>query len=196
MSENNLIARNKFIAKLENKILKVNKSIQLLSKVDEKLFIKQKGGSGLYSLGINIADLGARANAWKNAMGNTQALQDKLSDLERSVGMYQNQIQQILTSLDYPGVSDMDLLDKFISMDDEAMRLAKGAYDLAYTAKGNRTDELNTAIGEFERKVRTDITVDDDKQTIIDGFNERIAEILTKTGPPAPPAGPVGPAAP
>ena len=50
MSENNnLVARNKFVSRLQKKITEMNKSISLLSKVDEKLFIsKQLGGSILH----------------------------------------------------------------------------------------------------------------------------------------------------
>ncbi len=166
MSENNnLVARNKFVFKLQKKITEMNDSIALLAKVDDKLFLSQSGGSGLFSLGSSIANLEARAEAWKKAVSSTADLDAKLAELKANVGKYQTKIQSIIAGLTYPFPESKKDLDEFLAMNDDAYAAAKAVYAKAYELKDNsqlaQLDALKVAFkGEVE-KVITDTTKSD-----------------------------------
>jgi hypothetical protein len=134
MSENkNLVARNKFVSKLQKKITEMSQSLQLLAKVDDKLFLSQSGGSGLHTFGVSLANLEARAIAWQKATTNTTALQSKLSELESAIQIYQTRLNNIIDSLGLPiAVVSDSALDKYIMMDVDGYEAAKKVFEAAY----------------------------------------------------------------
>ncbi len=122
MSENKLEKRNKYISKIQKKAKELNEAINLLAYVDHKIFHKQSGG-GLHQFGVNLASLGARADAFKNAMANASGLALTLSTLESSINTYQAQLNTILNDLDF----DKDALaglnkDSFDMLNDNEMK--------------------------------------------------------------------------
>ncbi len=183
MSENKLEARNKFVSKLEKKINEMNESIQLLAKVDEKLLLKQTGGTdstGLYTLGISIANLDARAAAWKTALTASTKLNDRLNELNKNVALYQKRITDIIDNLDIPS-KDTSKLDEFLSMNKEAYEAAKDAYAKAYSlTKKGEENQLVSFKEEFKNEVNK-LGLDSSKSgPLITEFNNKLQDIINK----------------
>jgi hypothetical protein len=181
MSENKFIARNKFVSKLENKITEMNQSLQLLAKVDTKLFLKQSGGSGLYTLGINIADLDARSKLWAKALDNTKGLTEKLKALEANVTEYQKKLKTILDTMIVPDDVDISSLDTLLSLDDEALKLATAVFAKIYNSKGKDKSSIKSDISvgstEFKNyidKLATDKITSDDAYKIKAEFDAQV----------------------
>lgn len=112
MSEINIHARNKFIEKVQKKVTDLTKSIDLLYQVDKKLFMNQSGGVGsLHLLGVNMASLEARANAFKTAMANAAGLSSTLTNLGNTIETYQSKLDTILDALDFD--KNIDKIDPY-----------------------------------------------------------------------------------
>lgn len=180
---NNLVARNKFISKLENKISRLSKALQLLSQVDDKLFINQTGGNtGFYSLGVNIAALEARAKAWEKAKSSTEALDIKLQELNDHIQTYQKKVNEILK--DMP-TADKNPLEAYLTLDSEGYQQAAAAFTAAYvfamttnnTEKTSKESELTKTIKAFTDHVDKTVLDDTHKKTIKDAFTDKIDEI-------------------
>lgn len=191
MSENKLIARNKFVSKLEKKITELNESIALLSKVDEKLLLNQSGGSGLFTLGSSIADLEARAEAWKKAVSSTADLDAKLAQLKANVGKYQEKIQSIISGLTYPFPESKKDLDEFLAMNEDAYNAAKAVYAKAYELKDNsELNQLNPLKDAFKAEVVKVIPEVAKSTHLLELFDKQLKVVTDKIKAPAAPVAP------
>jgi hypothetical protein len=129
MSENNLQARNRYIAKIQKKADELAQSIRLLTQVDDKLF-KQSGG-GLGTLGVNIAELGARAQAWQKAIGNTEELNIALKSLTQQIDDYQNMTSLMISAIGIPSSKGIDfdnLKNLLEGLNEDTIQLITGKF--------------------------------------------------------------------
>lgn len=178
MSENKLIARNKFVSKVEGKITKLNKALRLLTKIDHLLFINQSGGTIMHNMGVSIADLEARGSAWRAALDSTTDLQVKLTELESGLADYQTKIDGVLTSIGTPKLLDLTPFDKFKLLDQNVYDAAKAAVlaalEMHKPGKSQATEgaALTTAIGVF------DAAVDAPASTIIAADKQGVKDLL------------------
>lgn len=151
MSENNLQARNRYIAKIQKKADELAQSIRLLTQVDDKLF-KQSGG-GLAGLGVNIADLEVRAEAWKKAIDSTKGLDDTIKALKDNIDAYQNRVKNLLTGA-VPQEFKSTALEELLSLDNTLMGKVKNVFTLAAT-KPTDTTQLNTERDQLIAEINT-----------------------------------------
>jgi chromosome segregation ATPase len=90
MSEKNLAIRNKFLSKINNKMVDLNESLELLQKVDRKL-IQQSGGS-LKDLQVSVLQLAQKQNeviklsqTIVQLQQNMTLINERLAGLARSI---------------------------------------------------------------------------------------------------------------
>lgn len=178
MSENNLIARNKFISKLNKKTNELAESLALLTKIDMKLLpLHQSGGAGLTNLGISIADLTARAELWKKAIDGTKGLNTKLKEVQTVIDHYTTLVNGLLTDIP-PVVNEVDL-GVFLQLDSQAMALATKLFNEIYKDK-----QFNQKMKEYIdfSTYLTNVKIYDKKleqatqNKILDELNERANE--------------------
>lgn len=97
----------------------LTKSIQLLTKIDKKLFLKQSGGTyGLQQMGVNLAYLQSRAEMMKSVNSNNDALKRQLETLKLTVDNYNKIITDISNNLVSGVVSMNDINTKFEGLSD------------------------------------------------------------------------------
>ncbi len=190
MSENNLEKRNKYISKIQKKASELDEAIKLLARVDKKIFNKQSGG-GLHSFGVNLASLGARADAFKTAMANASGLASTLSTLESSISTYQNQLDAILNGLDFDKDAlagfDKDSFDMLNAAEMQAINdiLGGATKVIAISSDAANTglvDSIKNSLADVEASIRdanrNPVIKVAEQQTIIDELHKRIGQGL------------------
>lgn len=173
MSEK-IIIRNKLVSKLESKMDDLTKSIQLLTKIDKKLFLKQSGGTyGLQQMGVNLAYLQSRAEMMKSVNSNNDALKRQLETLKLTVDNYNKIITDISNNLVSGVVSMNDINTKFEGLSDS---LREQIYETLYLPfdkktydESNRAQYLNKKADEIIEAIKREVS---DHKPLLDLFSE------------------------
>lgn len=187
MSENNLQARNRYIGKIQKKADELAQSIRLLTQVDEKLLTKQSGG-GLGNLGVNIAELGARAQAWQKAIGNTEELNNALKSLTKQINDYQNMTSLMISAIGIPsskGVDFDNLKNLLEGLNEDSIQLISGKFaeimdDPTIEVLDVITTQINKDID--ENKMINDNKKQEIKDSLIAVVKTKIEQIKKEAG--------------
>jgi gas vesicle protein len=197
MLDKKINIRNKYVNKLEDKIDDVVKSIQLLSKVDRKLFSQRGGAGGLYTLGQTIALLKAQnantpgaeavqqikdnaAQLKQNINDNVEKLQNKMKVLNETIAAYGTQLQGIKPqqiTLEGIKLDDIDL-SNLQSLIDDAGLTDTEIEDLSKLL-GNAMNNQDVNVAGFVGTLKN--INDADKPKVADSINNLIKSFTKKT---------------
>jgi hypothetical protein len=176
MSEK-IIIRNKLVSKLESKMDDLTKSIQLLTKIDKKLFLKQSGGTyGLQQMGVNLAYLQSRANMMKSVNSNNDVLKKQLAILKSTVENYNNIITDISNNLVSDVVSMNDIDTKFNGLTEELRELIYQTLSLPFDKKTYEISDwlnyINEKADEIIIAIKAEVSEPTDNAPLLALFTE------------------------
>lgn len=144
MSENKVMLRNEFVSKLEKKLMKINKSMQLLIKVDKKLFFNQAGGtgneySGMAKLQTSLGHLNARIDIVNKLKANSSNLTKQLEALNKSLDTFGQQFDESIALLPL-SLDDKSVTFRYPELDSTGITLVKDLFNATQTMN-NEPDE-------------------------------------------------------
>lgn len=179
MSEKNLTMRNKLVSKMNSKINHLTQSLQLLVKVDNKLFNSQHGGTN-----ANVLSALAKVQMIKKSTPSTEDLERQTRELNdqlhASIKVLQDTIKKLADE-----INGMEINQRINFNIGDHVKVQKffntsllNFEPITNALYANHNADVREQVNELKAIVEAADLPDDEKEQLKDVIDEKVREII------------------